>query len=1596
MSTAKAQPVAVVGMGVRLPGARDTAEFWELLNHPGEAFSEPGTRFRLSDFHSDDRDEPDRTYARVSGYIHDPAPDGGGQSPQEIRWLRDCARQATEGVRLEKDVRAVCVVGAWPGGSQALMQSVLVDNVVDRLTARTPDGAARSAHQDRLRDRLAETFPFARAGCPEAVDAVRTAISGLLPAHTPVWSVDTACSSSLYALDVGAKQLRADRAEVALCGGVSVLEPTMAVLFSAIGGLSATGRLRALDAAADGTLFSDAAVLLTLKTLARARTDGDPVYGVLAGFGAAADGRGRSIAAPNPAGQIRATERARGEPGVTPAGIDWVIAHATGTRAGDGSEIEALKDQAAGAGWLCTATKSVIGHAGWAAGAASAVHALLAMQHSVIPAQPHFDMPARPLGNLQVPTSTRPWPSRSPGRRIAGVSAFGFGGTNAHLLLSDPPPAPAEPGREDSASGTAGQDSCGPRTREGTADELVLVAWSAQLPGAPDKAAVRAWLTGTGEAPPPAFGPQEPSFATVRLPAPTVRAVDRTQTLALEVAHRFTTEHGELWAPVRERTGVIAAHSGIPAALMRYSLRCHADQLTALVEDEPDDLRALQDYLTEVRARIPASGPDAMPGVLPNVIPSRITARYDLHGASICVDTGRTSTATALAIAADYLASGELDLALVLAVDAESLHPRPCPSEPTPRQGAFLLVVTRAATARTHGWPVTARLVAPEGPEAPARTTLRTPAEGFHTTTDAITLLAALAATDDPAPTVHLPAALAERAIMKAPPSQEPAVPALTQRYTYLLHTTPWRPNNAATAPTIPERAVILTDHAPTALAVEPLARAASATLLCTDPAAPHGLRADHDNSLDRAVDDAGGHLRVLARPAPWPTAPTTASTTLHELLFRALTHIRTADLAGSLGTAVLAPADHPHAALFTGLVPALIADHPSLPVRVVVTDTTDPLAGLDRLAREWNSADDAATVWYQDDQRRQQCLVPSPLAPAGDYVEPFEVVVASGGAGGVMTALLSALADPSGSRHAPSAVWILGTTDLGQLPADVLCTPEHDLPALRADLIARALAGGAGNIAEAATRADRQLTGRRTALNLRQLRADLGHDSVHYVTCDITDAGAVANTAHQVAAHHSTIDLFVHAATRSRSAPLGRKSLADFRLVRDVKVRGYHHLRDAFAPLNPRLWCNIASVAAAHPLRGEIDYGPANAFLTAAADHPLRTRELTIGFPLWRDSGYFATRPSLIAEITSQGRLTGITDTEGTAHFLAELAAARTHPKASIYLGKRERHLLHRERPGLLHDTAAQPPGTPSAHLAGATSPQHALLTGYGRPGADGSTEWDLHLDTDRHSYLAHHLVNGRPTMPGTFLLAAAAEAAQALHPGQPVTAVRDASFDVFVRPTNDSTRYLLRARDTSTLEEQSVAAEVYSMATFRGVQLPARRHFTAHIVLGTPHPGPEPPGAAAGSESQPDPLPPDPYYFPIAPVYLTGPFVNTRRWRSTSTGPAALWKPPSDTFELHPTLRQLPLPALLLCAVLRTRTLETNPDGTRHVVVPRHIARIGLYTQGSDHRLTLDHPEGITTRYHRNDGSYSATSPDGTVLLHITGFKGTRLECA
>jgi len=689
-----------------------------VLNTGQAQFSEPSGNYRLDSFWSADPDAEDRTYVRVSGFLNGLRPhprlaweiaDGAfPRADSEGIRLRHCLLQAAEGMTIRDSDRGCCVIGGTGLTSQRLDEAIVIETAAHTISARLPSGT--DAGEERLRSLLHAHFGHTGRH-PEHLlpyQVVLTAISGLLPGHCAVTVVDTACSSSLYAIDLGARHLLAGDCEIAYCGGISGVSPRYNVGFAKLGGLSRRGRLRVFDRQADGTLISEAAAVVALKTLGRALEDDDRVLGVLAGFGASSDGRGRPVGAASPAGRLLCIERAQRAARLDAGQVDWVVAHGTGSVAVDAAELAALAANAPLGGRLCASNKPVVGHTGWSAGAVSVIHALLALSHGRIPAHHGLSTPPpdSPIGTrIQVPVDSRPWTRHGGQPRTVGVSSFGFGGTNGHLLIKEhirgqanqaPPPGPAEP------------------------DPAVLVAWAAHLPGEPSRQEVEHMLSTGAWTCPRGFGRYEPPpFDEIRLPGRTARSTDRSQLMALHVAAMLVAEYGELWAPLRDTTGVIAAQTcPVPLAVGNL-LRCYAAELSRVFSGA--DAKAAAAMLGDARAQTPPTSRDTLPGIMPNIMAARLANRYDLHGLTMLVDSGPTSGHTALDVAALYLAAGELDMALVLAVNV-AVPPglaRLAGAEARGiAEGAFLLALTRSSVARRHGWQAHAEI--PRGTPEPA------------------------------------------------------------------------------------------------------------------------------------------------------------------------------------------------------------------------------------------------------------------------------------------------------------------------------------------------------------------------------------------------------------------------------------------------------------------------------------------------------------------------------------------------------------------------------------------------------------------------------------------------------------------------------------------------------------------------------------------------------------------------------------------------------------------------------------------------------------------------------------------------------------
>ncbi len=300
--------------------------------------------------------------------------------------------------------------------------------------------------------------PYAITGTASSIIANR--VSYFYDFRGPSMAIDTACSSSLVAIHEGVKALRAREADVVLAGGVNALvTPMVTIGFDEVGGvLAPDGRIKSFSADADGYARSEGGGMVVLKRVADARRDGDEILAVIAGSAVNHDGRSNGLLAPNPDAQAEVLRKAYKDAGIDPRTVDYIEAHGTGTILGDPIEADALgrvvgRGRAADQPALLGAVKSNVGHLESAAGAASIAKMTLALYHDKIPPSINYAGPNPYIDfdkeHLKVANEVTDWPRYS-GHKIAGVSGFGFGGANAHLVvrevlpgdLVEPEPAP--------------------------------------------------------------------------------------------------------------------------------------------------------------------------------------------------------------------------------------------------------------------------------------------------------------------------------------------------------------------------------------------------------------------------------------------------------------------------------------------------------------------------------------------------------------------------------------------------------------------------------------------------------------------------------------------------------------------------------------------------------------------------------------------------------------------------------------------------------------------------------------------------------------------------------------------------------------------------------------------------------------------------------------------------------------------------------------------------------------------------------------------------------------------------------------------------
>ena len=629
------EPVAIVGRGCVFPGALDPASLWNLIAANRSAISEcPEGRWRIAK----DRvlgEGPEQAWTARGGYVtgfdrlFDPSrfaisPAKIARHDQTLHWLLHTARAALRECGIEPADAVPPRTGAVFG-----------------LLGLPSDSMAGYAEQ-------------VWSGSEPAL-APESRFSSGLPAHLlakalrldlGAFALDAACASALYAIRLACDALHDRRANLMLAGAVNRADDLfLHIGFSTLKAISRTGRSRPFHAAADGLLPAEGAGFVALKRLEDAEADGDRVLGVIRGIGVSNDGRTAALLSPSEEGQEQAMRLAYRMAGLDPSTVSLLECHATGTLIGDACEIrstarvfEGLRNIPIGS------VKSNLGHPITAAGIAGLLKLLGAMEHRIRPATLHLSRAAETLPGLSGSPFrplllNEPW--EQPEIRRAALSAFGFGGNNAHLILEEPRLA----------------EACRRTVRPSPAAKVAVVGMGA---AAGDAAGLDAFTQAIFRGQPRARRMESVALDLAGIgfaPLDLASALPQ-QVLALQVASEALESAGSVPA---KRTGVFVG-MGCDAEVARYGLRWRA----AASEITPEEADGI----------CPALTAPAVLGRLANIAANRISSKFDLRGPSFAVMAEELSGIVALQLGARAVASGELDAAVVGAVDlsCEPVH----------------------------------------------------------------------------------------------------------------------------------------------------------------------------------------------------------------------------------------------------------------------------------------------------------------------------------------------------------------------------------------------------------------------------------------------------------------------------------------------------------------------------------------------------------------------------------------------------------------------------------------------------------------------------------------------------------------------------------------------------------------------------------------------------------------------------------------------------------------------------------------------------------------------------------------------------------
>ncbi len=693
-------PIAIVGLGGLFPGAPDLAAFARNNREkidatrnvpPGRWILDPGEVYESTY-------KPDKLYSLrgcfVEDFVFDPA--GLHLNPSVLQGLdplyhialhvgRQAFNDAVTGHLDRRRVGVILAAIALPtDASSAITRRILGRAFEEKIVGRVDDSPLFDASCSPLNSQV--------TSLPAALLADALGFGG------GSYTLDAACASSLYAIKLACEELRAGRADAILTGGVSRPECLYTQMgFSQLRALSPSGCCRPYEARGDGLVVGEGAGMMLLKRLDDALRDGDHIYAVIRGIGWSNDTAGSLLAADSE-GQLRAMQQAYAEAGWQPHQVDYIEGHGTGTPVGDAAELASLHSLWKDTPWRpgqCAlgSVKSMVGHLLTAAGAAGLIRTILAMNEGYLPPTANFEKPSDALTRRENPfrvlTAAEPWNRRDDTTpRRAAISAFGFGGINAHVLVEEWDPALNRSSLHTHRPVTIERgEACVPiaivgmETRFGQISSLrefqeTILAGDSIMENRPGQRwrgsdeSVRRWLGGD---PPGAFIDNVSiPIGRYRLPPNEIPEALPQQLLMLQVVDQALADAGLTERQRRERAGVIvgmALDLNTSNFHFRWVLERQARTWAARLglRLSETEFETWVDHLRAQAAEPLNAG--RVQGSLGGLIASRIAREFGFGGPSFTVSAAEASGLRALEIGTRALQRGELDLVVVGAVD---------------------------------------------------------------------------------------------------------------------------------------------------------------------------------------------------------------------------------------------------------------------------------------------------------------------------------------------------------------------------------------------------------------------------------------------------------------------------------------------------------------------------------------------------------------------------------------------------------------------------------------------------------------------------------------------------------------------------------------------------------------------------------------------------------------------------------------------------------------------------------------------------------------------------------------------------------------